>query len=197
MGKIIRRDPRNTDTGCYLTDVEKTILAFIEPQQYFYDVSGCSCYELLGYGVHGTEPLSSIGIIILNFYMVQAMLGMGCRNLGRLYCESFCVSAEEIKNVDTQTLIAIACECALEYQNSGHQVLYSVYRNDSGRVLIHFLVNPVNYEGCKHWCSSLQEMCSREKLFNCILKIYTSKIVTSPITFTNSGMQGYVPISMI
>ena len=69
MGEIFRRASRNIDYGGYLADVEKAILAFIEPQQYFYDASGCSCYELLGYGVHGTEPLSSIGIIILNFYI--------------------------------------------------------------------------------------------------------------------------------
>lgn len=188
MGKIIRGASGSIDCRGYLADVEKAILAFVEPQQYFCDGSVCSRYELLGYGAYGTEPFWPIGNIILHFYMVQAMLGMDCRNLGRLYCESFCISVEEGKSADAQTLIAIAGECALEYQNRGYQVLYSVYRNDSGTVLIHFLVNPVNYEGHRHWCSSLQEMRSREKLFNYILKIYISKIVTSPISFTDSGM---------
>ena len=197
MGKIIRRASGDIDCGGYLADVEKAILAFIEPQQNFYDGSGCSCYRLLGYGVHGAEAISSIGSIVQYFNWIQSMYGKEYKNFGRLYCESFCVSADEIKNMDAQTLIAIAGECANTYLNDGHQVLYSVYCNDSGTVLIHFLVNPINHKGYSHWRYSLFGMCSRVDLFNCILGIYKAKIVTSPIIFTNCGVLGYKPIGRI
>ena len=197
MGEIFRRASRNIDYGGYLADVEKAILAFIEPQQYFYDGSDCSFYRLLGYGVHGAEAISSIGSIVQHFNWIQSMYGKEYKNFGRLYCESFCVSADEIKNMDAQTLIAIAGECADTYLINGHQVLYAVYCNDSGTVLIHFLVNPINHKGYRHWRYSPFGMGSRADLFNCILGIYKSKIVTSPIIFTNCGVQGYKPIGRI
>lgn len=181
MGKIISYDNGRYERKLYyMQGIENTIVSFIEPERAFQIGTDIRKYELLGYGVHGAESQAPICITILHFFMTQCILGNRCRNLNQIYCESFYIAANEIMNVDVQTLIGIACECALKYHVKGYQVLYSVYRDENGNVLIHFLINPVSYQGYSPWHTTLRELELREELFNQILTIYiTSKRIVS------------------
>lgn len=75
-------------------------------------------------------------------------------------------------NVDVNMLMNIARECASYYYRDGYQVFYVVHMNGEGKVLLHFLVNPVSYLEQKPWRSYFYNMREREVCFSLITERY-------------------------
>lgn len=187
MGHLI-----NLNTGeygyksIYLNDVENTVFSFCEPRKYFWHGTE-ECYDVIGYGFCGVQPGSSFALACMQLILVQLMLGDDCKKVDSLCCECFCIPAEEFMhmNVDVHMLLNIAKECASYYYREEYQVFYVVNMNDAGKVLLHFLINPVSYLDQKPWRSHYTQMRVREAIFSLITERYMCRDSIYPIMFCN------------
>lgn len=170
-------------TSIYLDEVENTVFSFAEPKKYFwYDTEG-GCYDIMGYGFCGVAQGSSFAMSCMQLILVQMMLGDDCKKIGSLCCECFCIPAEEFKhmNVDVNMLRDIAGECASYYYRAGYQVFFVIHMNSAGKVLLHFLVNPVSYLDQKPWRRYTNQVKDREVYFNQIIERYMCRDTVYPI----------------
>lgn len=130
--------------------------------------------ELIAWGGMGTGTYQTPELVIEQFCCLQTTHGIAVRGGSRIYHEVLRIREEEFNRLgyDYDRVYQIAMDCARQYYEMGHQVIFAIHRakgncQDRNKGLhIHFVINTINFMTGNKWHTNMRQNHTRENVFN-------------------------------